>query len=145
MSFDNTVDFVVVFVTVGMLVAGLGSVALGWVVKTYDRMRAGAMSSAGAGDQKSRPSSKETDARQTPDTPAPPRMRAEELLTVCRLMRAAGIRREDAQAAFMASGLPFNNNVWASAAPPPPAHVTPVAGRPTDADFPYQPIDGASA
>lgn len=146
MSFDNTVDFVVVFVTVGMLVAGLGSLALGWVVKTYDRVRGGAMSSAGEDAPQSPPSSidrRETDARQTPP---PPKMQAEELLTLCRLMRAASIKREDAQAAFTACGLPFNNNVWTRAATPPPAHVTPVAGRPTDAkfetdaDYPYQPI-----
>jgi hypothetical protein len=68
-------------------------------------------------------------------------MKAEELLTLYRLMRGAGIKREDAQAACAACGLPFNNNVWARADPPPPARITPVAGRPTDADFPYQPID----
>ena len=138
---DKTIDFVVAFIMIGLLALGLGSWLLGWLVKTYDRLRAGAMSSAVAGDQKSRPSSLETDARQTPDALAPSKMKAEELLTVCRLMRAYGIKREDAQAAFTASGLPFNNNVWASAAPPPASHITPVAGRPTDADFPYQPID----
>lgn len=141
MPTDQTVDFVIMFLVIGMTVLGLGSVALGWIVKTYDRLTAHTMSSAGAGDQKASPSSLETDARQTPDAPAPAKMKAEELLTVCRLMRAYGIKRDDAQAAFIASGLPFNNNVWASAAPPPASHVTPVAGRPTDAEFPYQPID----
>jgi len=35
---DKTIDFVVAFVSIGMLVLGLGSVALGWIVKTYDRV-----------------------------------------------------------------------------------------------------------
>jgi len=35
---DSTVDFVVMFVLIGMVTMGLGSVALGWIVKTYDRV-----------------------------------------------------------------------------------------------------------
>jgi hypothetical protein len=35
---DKTIDFVVAFVSIGMLILGLGSVALGWVVKIYDRI-----------------------------------------------------------------------------------------------------------
>ena len=138
---DKTVDTVLMIIAGGLLVMGLGSFALGWVVRTYDRLRTGAMSSTNAGYQNFAPSSLETDARQTRDAPALPKMKAEELLTLCRLMRVHGIGREEAQAAFTASGLPFNNNVWASAKPSPAAHLTPVAGRPTDADFPYQPID----
>jgi len=134
---DKTVDTVLLIIAGGLLVMGLGSMALGWVVSTYDTL----MSRVKEAPAQSSPSSLETDARQTRDALAPPRMKAEELLTLCRLMRSAGINREDAQAAFMASGLPFNNNVWASAKPPPPPHITPVAGRPTDADFPYQDIN----
>jgi hypothetical protein len=37
MPADKTVDFVVMFVVVGMVLAGLASVAFGWAVKTYDR------------------------------------------------------------------------------------------------------------
>jgi hypothetical protein len=73
-----------------------------------------------------------------------PRIRAEQLLTVYKLMRAAGIGREDAAAAFKAAGLPFNNNVWRDAEPK-SEHVTPIVGRPTsarfditDPDYPYQ-------
>jgi len=137
MPADKTVDFVVMVVVFGMLAAGLGSWLLGWVVKQYDVL----MSRVKEAPAQSLPSSQETDARQTRDAPALPRMKAEELLTLYRLMRGAGIKREDAQAACAACGLPFNNNVWARADPPPPARITPVAGRPTDADFPYQPID----
>ncbi len=73
-----------------------------------------------------------------------PRIKAEELLTVFKLMRAAGIGREDAAAAFKAAGLPFNNNVWRDAEPPARAvedeFVTPYAGRRTKASYyPEQP------
>jgi hypothetical protein len=36
MPADKTVDFVILFVIIGFIVAGLGSVALGWAVKRYD-------------------------------------------------------------------------------------------------------------
>jgi hypothetical protein len=35
---DKTIDFVVAFVAIGMLTLGLGSVALGWAVRTWDRL-----------------------------------------------------------------------------------------------------------
>lgn len=77
------------------------------------------------------------------------RIKAEELLTLCKVMRAAGIGREEASAAFKASGLPFNNNVWRDAAPAQSRagdaeYRTPIVGRPTsakfetDPDYPYQ-------
>lgn len=98
--------------------------------------------SAPASSRLSNETQVETD-RQTEPMPA---IRAEQLLTIYKTMRAAGISREDAAAAFKASGLPFNNNVWAKAAPPQDgaAYVTPIVGRPTsarfetDSDFPYQ-------
>lgn len=73
------------------------------------------------------------------------RIKAEELLTLCKVMRSAGVNREDAAAAFKASGLPFNNNVWAKAQPTSngASYVTPIVGRVTNAkfesdpDFPY--------
>lgn len=90
----------------------------------------------------SRPSSLETDGqtdRRAPQTTAP---RAEQLLTLYRLMRAAGISRDEAQAALKEAGLPLNNNVWKLAAPRVPAPsddddvlVTPYAGRRTRASY----------
>jgi hypothetical protein len=92
--------------------------------------------------------SKETAIETDRQTEQTPRIKAEDLLTLCKLMRAAGIGREDAQEAFRVSGLPFNNNVWAKAIPSQgsaeSSYVTPIVGRPTsarfetDADFPYQ-------
>lgn len=93
-------------------------------------------------------SSLETDARQTRDALETAKPKAEEYLTLCRLMRKAGINREDAQAAFKVCNLPFNNNVWRDAAPAASTdeseYRTPIVGRPTNAkfetdpDFPYQ-------
>ena len=133
MTTDQTIDTVLAIIAFGALGLGLLSMLVGWLVKTYDQL----MSRWVAGEVAPAASSLETDARQPPDAPAPPKIRAEELLTLCKLMRLAGIKREDAQAAFTASGLPFNNNVWASAAPPPPAddYRTPIAGRATSADY----------
>lgn len=85
-------------------------------------------------------SSPKTDATQTPYRPTPNKSKAEEYLTLCQLMRAHGVKRDDALAVFQTCGIPFNSNVWRDAAPPEPAQITPIAGRPTDADFPYEPI-----
>jgi len=37
---DKTVDTVLMIIAGGLLVMGLGSFALGWIVRTYDRLRA---------------------------------------------------------------------------------------------------------
>jgi hypothetical protein len=82
--------------------------------------------------------SSKTDAGQTPDRPAPGKPKAEQYLTICRVMREAGINRDVAQAAFKACDLPFNNNVWRDAAPPvgdDDVLVTPYAGRRTRASY----------
>ncbi len=131
MPADQTIDFVVMFLTLGCLALGLGSMLLGWLVKQYDAL----MSRWTPAERAPRPSSLETDARRTPDAPPLPKMKAEELLTLYKLMRVAGIKREEAQAAFTQSGLPFNNNVWTRAAPPPDSYRTPIAGRTTSADY----------
>lgn len=85
-------------------------------------------------------SSLQTDARQTPDRPMMPKPTPDQLLTLYQLMRRHGIKRDDAGVAFRAAGLTLDNNAWSKAQPPAeaPSHVTPIAGRPTDADFPYE-------
>lgn len=89
-------------------------------------------------------SSLETDRRADRQTAQVARPSAEQLLTLYKLMRAAGIGREDAQAAFKEAGLPLNNNVWSKAAPQlksvQPSEdddvlVTPFAGRRTRASY----------
>jgi hypothetical protein len=118
-------------------------------VKRYVAVERSVMS---LGDENVAPSlrlSQETQAQTDRQTEQAPRIRAEDLLTLCKLMRLAGISREDAQEAFRESGLPFNNNVWAKAAAPQASadasYVTPIVGRPTsarfdvtDPDYPYQ-------
>lgn len=105
------------------------------------------MSREGDGAPLSSPSSLETQNQTDRQTEQTPPIRAEQLLTLYKTMRAAGISREDAQSACKASGLPFNNNVWAKAAPaaqPESQYITPIVGRrtsavfETDQDFPYQ-------
>lgn len=82
----------------------------------------------------------ETDSRrQTDRQAAPPPSRAV-MLDSHRLLRKYGIPREEARQMYKSLGLPLDNNLWTDAAPPDDPHITPVAGRPTDADFPYQPI-----
>ena len=76
--------------------------------------------------------------RQTPDRPMMAVPTRNEILDIFKAMRAAGMKRESVSAAWRAAGLPFDNNLWTEAAPPPeekPAHVTPFVGRPTNADF----------
>lgn len=108
------------------------------------------MSSVGSDTLPSRSLSLETEPQTDRQTEQTAKIRAEELLTLFKLMRKAGIGREDAQAACKASGLPFNNNVWRDAAPPSKAVqpadenddelITPYAGRRTRASYyPDQP------
>jgi hypothetical protein len=38
MPADKTIDTVLMIISIGLLAMGLGSMALGWIVKTYDRI-----------------------------------------------------------------------------------------------------------
>ena len=79
----------------------------------------------------------QTDARQT-------RLPPDVMLDICRDLRRHGYSRDDARAILRKLGQPLDNNIWTQAALPTPdaEHVTPIAGRRTDAvfdaDFPYQ-------
>jgi hypothetical protein len=146
MPADQTIDFVVLFLVTGLLVLGLGSMLLGWLANTWDRF----VNRSQLVMSREQPSEAayaalpvQTRLDQTPDRPMIPKPTPDQLLTIFKLMRAHGIRRDDARAVFQAAGLPVDSNLWSKAAPPTavvdgPAHVTPIAGRATDADFPYQ-------
>lgn len=138
MPADRTVDFVVAFVVIGMVAAGLSSMAIGWIVNRYREMSGRAMSSAENVPAPMPLSSK--DGQDDGRTDGNPIGRAE-LLTLYTVLRKYGVPREEIRPVLKGVRVPLSNDVWASAAPPPPVHVTPVAGRPTDADFPYQPLD----
>jgi hypothetical protein len=88
-------------------------------------------------------SSLQTRPDQTPDRPLPPRFTPEIKLDTYRLLRKYGIPRDEARPMLQTIGMGLDNNLWSKAAPPEPepAQVTPIAGRPTDADFPFEPIE----
>lgn len=77
----------------------------------------------------------QTDARQTPDRPMIPVPTPEEMLDIFRVLRSAGVKREELRVVWKAARLPLDNNLWSQAAPPEPQTVTPIAGRPTNAQF----------
>lgn len=140
------VVWLIVLVAAGTMVMVLFKVAVWWGSRVNDYADADAddMSSADAAMPPSRLSSLETDRRADRQTEQPARVSAEQLLTLYQLMRAAGIGREDARAAFKAAGLPLNNDVWSKAAPPPKVPqptddddtmITPYAGRRTRASY----------
>jgi hypothetical protein len=87
----------------------------------------------------------QTDDRQTTDRRTMPVPTRDQMLDIFKVVRAAGIKRDQLAGAWRAAGLPLDNNVWADAAPAeqPAQHFTPIVGRPTNAvfesdpDFPY--------
>lgn len=87
-----------------------------------------------------RPSDPQTDADRPAQTavltPTPEARRAA-MLDICRALRAAGYGREEARAVLRGAGLSLDNNLWTEAAPPPPEATrrTPIADRPTAAEF----------
>lgn len=143
--------------TATLFAAGVGILAVGWlwfyivrpiledygIIVNSSEDAAPVVMSRSEKEQPPSPRPSLETANQTDrQTEQPPRIKADDLLTLCRLMRAAGIGREDAQEAFRASGLPFNNNVWAKAQPPAKpvddeddTLVTPYAGRRTRASY----------
>lgn len=85
------------------------------------------------------PSSLQTDGPQTPDRPTMAVPNQDKILDIFRVMRAAGLKRDAVSVPWRAAGLPFDNNLWAKAAPEEEMQVTPIAGRPTPAKFEHDP------
>lgn len=83
----------------------------------------------------SAPSSLGTDGATDGRTAQPARVNAEQLLTLYKLMREHGIKRDEAASALRVAGLPLSNDVWANAAPDDDVLVTPYAGRRTRASY----------
>lgn len=115
----------------------------GWIVNDNADSVPDNMSSADEGTSVSLRPSLETGKQTDRQTEQQPRIKAEQFLTVFRVMRAHGVGREEAAAAFKSAGLPFNNNVWRDAEPPAKSVaaddddvlVTPYAGRRTRASY----------
>lgn len=85
------------------------------------------------------PSSLQTDGLQTPDRPTMAVPTQEKILDIFRACRAAGMKRDALSAPWRAAGLPFDNNLWSKAAPEEEPQLTPIAGRPTKAQFEHDP------
>lgn len=81
--------------------------------------------------------------RQTAQTTSERDISKEKMLDIFKVLRAAGVKREHLAKPWRAAGLPLDTNLWLDAAPapqPPPAepeYMTPIAGRPTKAQFEY--------
>lgn len=60
-----------------------------------------------------------------------------QILDSCRVLRQAGLTRDQARAALKALGLPLDNNLWSQAAPIDDGQVivTPFAGRVTRREY----------
>ena len=124
-----------------MFLLTLGTVGLiVWWGRRVERVKNNStevMSRAASATPQHTASALETDSRQTADRPMMPVPTLEQMLDIFKVLRAAGIKRETISSVWRAAGLPLNNNVWSKAEPPPPEPltVTPIAGRPTSAEF----------
>lgn len=116
-----------------------------YVVNTNQQSAPNVMSRSDQSDDRLPASVSQTD-RQTDDRPPAPVMLPRDVMfDICKDLRAHGYSREAARAFLRKVGQPLDNNLWAQAALPAasePEHLTPIAGRRTDAvfdaDFPYQ-------
>jgi hypothetical protein len=63
------------------------------------------------------------------------------MLDICTTLRRRGFSRDEARALLNLCGLPLDNNVWAQVPleQPEPEYTTPIAGRPTSAQFETDP------
>lgn len=144
---NSTIDFVVMFLVIGLLVLGLGSALLGWLVRTWDRWRGGVSHS---GVDMSRPTDQtrqtnQTD-RQTDEVPE-----ADQWLERVRLDRTKTMLIDllvysdwhvgEIRAALKGDSGALGKEIEAArqrlGKPPSTPYRTPIAGRPTDPRY-YQ-------
>lgn len=82
----------------------------------------------------------QTDRRQTTDRPTMLVPTRAEMLDIFKVLRARGVKRDELRGPWRAAGLPLDNNLWTEATPPDDdTHITPIAGRPTRAQFEADP------
>lgn len=129
------VMFVAILVLLGAMIAWSKFVDWRESVKRSRMAHADIMSRSQDAAPAIAPSSLQTDSRQTADRPMMPVPVAEEMLNIFRVLRAAGVKREALASAWRAAGLKLDNNLWAQAAPEEPPTLTPIVGRPTNAQF----------
>ena len=110
------------------------------VVNSSDDSSANVMSRASDNDRPAAALLLQTDARQTPRQTQWPALTREETLDICKALRQRGFLRDEARLIFRAFHQPLDNNLWTQAAPPEDdAHVTPIVGRRTSAQFETDP------
>lgn len=97
------------------------------------------MSRSDDNDMRLSPSVSQTDEVQTSDRPMMPKPTPDKMLDIFKVLRAAGIDRDELRGPWRAAGLPLDNNLWAKAKPAAPEDddvlITPYAGRRTKASF----------
>lgn len=142
----STGDAVLLIIVVVALVIGLGSMAVGWItgdrVNDIDDAAPVVMSRSEESAPSSSPSSLQTDETQTADRPMIPKPTPDKMLDIFKVLRAAGVDREELRGPWRAAGLPLDNNVWAKAKPTAlvtededDVLITPWAGRRTSKKF----------
>ena len=79
----------------------------------------------------------QTDGQTRGDRAMMPTPTTTQILDSCRVLRQAGLTRDQARAALKALGLPLDNNLWSQAAPTDDGQVivTPFAGRVTRREY----------
>lgn len=79
----------------------------------------------------------QTDGQTRGDRAMMPTPTTTQILDSCRVLRQAGLTRDQARAALKALGLPLDNNLWSQAAPIDDGQVivTPFAGRVTRREY----------
>lgn len=128
-------DMIILIIVVGALAIGLLSMLVGKVVDWWDRFVNSSQVVMSRAEQDATENTPLSLRQTEPQTDRPPLTR-EIMLDVYKLLREHNVSRERARPILKAAGIPLDNNLWTQAAPPPePISVTPIAGRPTNAEF----------
>ncbi len=133
-------------ITWGLIIAALivvpYKIAKAWlwpIVKDFFVSAPDVMSRSEEDDRPAAPLLLQTDDRQTPRPAQWPKLTPDETLDICKVLRRRGFLRDEARLIFRAFHQPLDNNLWAAAAPDEDTHLTPIAGRPTKAQFEQDP------
>lgn len=112
-----------------------------YVVNRYEEDDAPIMSRSEETHAPSMPSSLQTDGRQTADRQPAAQPSRDVMLDTYKRLRKLNMSRDEARTMLKALGLPLDNNLWTQAAPAEDEiiRVTPIAGRPTKAQFETDP------
>lgn len=144
---DKTIDFVVAFVSIGLLALGLGSVALGWVVRVWDRVKTyrPVMSRPEDGDQRTERTNERTNERSSHDLAWQAFLLDRTRMRLIEVMVDSDMTTTDIRTLLKGESKAIGDEVEAArlrlGKASPDQYRTPIVGRPTGADFrgSYQP------